>query len=535
MTVHMLSPLARVLAHTLSFNHFPLLMSCAWMVALIYIYRLCIRILAKLEGGKVKEVRGAPAPPQHYDVDTTPRLTSSHLLKEVASKDIEAARNSWSALRWHDIKLRCGPNYKRNKKKAPTDSPLLPCVGVDIFQVDSKAYSDGQVDKGVLPQAVAAAAAEPTPRASGRGEPPPLPRYLVVGLHMPNYKGNQADGPGFRHCVYLAVPPGLRKQPDPAAVMLCDFLDGAGSGHAEKDCRFYDRWKIIVRTITLDKPPSFFLGKMMDAFNATPMLWRFFGKWGRCSRSGAVAFANLDFAAGGSMKNAAFAEGLRSGFDSVVYDISWVLEARADEEMPERLLGGVTLVRPDLLAAPRLLRGHDGSFNVSTGSSVGVGVGVGIHGGGTSSMGALTVGGDSGSGMGSPMGQDGVPVVLTTFLVARSKGDVDAAACCCPEDVICVTLQAEYIGLAAVKRGQFVNAAQKFDSPLQPMASFSLAGGCVAFRCGGGSGRWFRPIEATVDGRITRLRQLFTVVDVRGAADAKSELKISRIEVSQEE
>ena len=49
---------------------------------------------------------------------------------------------------------------------------------------------------------------------------------------------------------------------------------------------------------------------------------------------------------GGRLKNSAFAEGIRSGFGLCVFDISWTIEARSDDEMPERLLSG-----PDPLIA----------------------------------------------------------------------------------------------------------------------------------------------------------------------------------------
>ena len=84
------------------------------------------------------------------------------------------------------------------------------------------------------------------------------------------------------------------------------------------------------------------------------MLWRFFGIWGNCSRRGSVVFANLDFCTGGRVKNAAFARGVKLGFQHLVFDFSWTIEAREEEEMPERLLGGVTISRLNIPALPEL-------------------------------------------------------------------------------------------------------------------------------------------------------------------------------------
>ena len=132
--------------------------------------------------------------------------------------------------------------------------------------------------------------------------------------------------------------------------------------------RFYDRFKVIARARCLDMHVGFFLRKMIDFFNGKPMLWRFFGVWGDCRRSGNVVFLNLDFCTGGRLKNAAFHEGVKGGFQNVTFDISWTLEARSDDEMPETLLGGVTIMRPQLDAVPRMVRRGD-VYALSDGSA----------------------------------------------------------------------------------------------------------------------------------------------------------------------
>jgi hypothetical protein len=98
--------------------------------------------------------------------------------------------------------------------------------------------------------------------------------------------------------------------------------------------RFYDRFKVIGRFPRRDGQQSSLLGRMLESFNGKPILWRFYGVWGSCSRQGAVAFLNLDFCTGGRLKNSAFSEGAKR-VHSWVIDIGWTLEARCDEEMPE--------------------------------------------------------------------------------------------------------------------------------------------------------------------------------------------------------
>ena len=103
---------------------------------------------------------------------------------------------------------------------------------------------------------------------------------------MPSYSGGAADGPNFRFSTYLSVPAELRDVPSAAAAMLCEFLDGASSGHTTPAGRFYDRFKVVAVLRDLDTPPGLFLRTMIDSFNGKPMLWRFFGSWGSCGRTG---------------------------------------------------------------------------------------------------------------------------------------------------------------------------------------------------------------------------------------------------------
>ena len=272
----------------------------------------------------------------------------------VPTTEFETARHAWGPLQWETIRLRVGPNYRRNKQKAFTGAPILPCVGMDFFQAERKAYAEDGRSISYMPPEIVAAASEPsgcdltTPM-----QQPVLPRFVVISTYVPQYSSSASDGPNCTFIMYLRVPVDLREQADPAVKMLCDFLDGAYTGHRDPGGEFFDRFKVIARLRHIDHKPNWFVRTMIDSFNAKPMLWRFFGVWGQCRREGRVVFIDCDMCTGGRLKNSAFFEGQRSGIGHVT-DLSWTLEARTDEEMPERLLGGATLVRPDCLGASPL-------------------------------------------------------------------------------------------------------------------------------------------------------------------------------------
>lgn len=259
---------------------------------------------------------------------------------------------AWSPATWESIRLRTGPDYSRNKRKEPTAKPLVQCVGVHLNKLPSKLFGDGKLDAAFLPAKVVTAAAEPTPPQPTPGAPPPpLPRYLVVTWHMPRYQGRSADGPTLRCSYVFAVPAGLRHDPSDGAAMLCEFLDGGASGHADATSRFYDRFKCIARLLSPDLEKvanrgakGMLVRRLSRYFNGKPMLWRFFGVWGNCVRCGAAQFINMDFCSGGAIKNAAFFEGLKYLHkERIVWELSFTLEARTDDEMPERLLGGAAI------------------------------------------------------------------------------------------------------------------------------------------------------------------------------------------------
>ena len=269
------------------------------------------------------------------------------------------ASHAWGGNYWATINLRDGPDYKHNRIKRPALAPLLPCVGLDAFRTTRKVFTDcSEAQAACLPAEVLDAA-----RSAPKGKAD-LPSFLLVSVHMPAYTGPAADGPTLKFVVYFAVPPSLADDTSGAATLLCDFLRSAASGHREPSGDFYDRFKVIARMLHQeDQATNFFLRRMIEQFNGKPMLWRFFGVWGDCCRRGGVACVNLDFCTGGRIKNAALFQAATT-LGSFVGDLSWCLESRADVEMPERLIGGATIVRIDVRSLPTLDVGPSGAVRL---------------------------------------------------------------------------------------------------------------------------------------------------------------------------
>ena len=321
-------------------------------------------ILSRIGRPTARRPPSIAAPPAR-DASRAARVTCISGLREVAREESGRARAAWSGVEWENIQLRVGPDYRKHRLKRPTTQPLLDCVGVDVFRVDQKITTNlsSSLERHAeyLPREVIAAARG--------GDPTALPSFFVVSVAMPGYSGPQPDGPGLKILFYLTTPPSLSARADPAAVLLREFLDGAASGHMKRGCKFYDRFKVIGRVLQMDGQPGLLLRSMLSKFNGTPMLWRFFGIWGNCGRAGGVAYVNLDFCTGGRLKNTAFAQGLPA-FKWAIFDMSWTIESRDNSEMPEVLLGGAAVCRPDARTATRLVWSQaDGRYRIQQDSA----------------------------------------------------------------------------------------------------------------------------------------------------------------------
>ena len=213
---------------------------------LVALYRLnkAVKLPGQAAGRSPPSAAQQPLPKTHgsappHALRSSPASTSSAPPKSVGCvAGLAAAEfgdlsvpHAWSPVDHRDIKLRVGPNYKKNKKKAPSGPALLQCVGVDLISAPRKVFSDGACDAACLPPEIAAAAAEQTPPPGSGG---PLPRFLVVTISMPKYSSGATDGPNMRWAVFHGVHPSLRDDTSPPARLLCEFLDGAVTGHADK-------------------------------------------------------------------------------------------------------------------------------------------------------------------------------------------------------------------------------------------------------------------------------------------------------------
>lgn len=104
--------------------------------------------------------------------------------------------NTWSKCDHRRFKLRVGPNYDRNKQKAPSSTPLYEVFAMDVFCTDKRI--DNVTSRMELPDT-----------SDLNYSNPHVPRIFVVQLQLPSdpppMLSTVEDGPGWSLVMYFKM------------------------------------------------------------------------------------------------------------------------------------------------------------------------------------------------------------------------------------------------------------------------------------------------------------------------------------------
>ena len=233
----------------------------------------------------------------------------------------------WTTTDASKFQVRVGPDYKKNKRKAPSGPALFQALEMDFF-VGLQRKIDNIGQQIVLPAA-----------PGGR-------RIFIVNFQCPTYPpanplwgDSKHDGEGMSMVMYFAIP----REDEVAAgssAMWREFL--------KSDSDLHDRFKLIVIIDNTDelRPPIMSKGErsMLTSWNGTPLLTRpqhrlYFHK----------DYVELD------IDIHTFSYIARRGFplvlkklEHMVLDIAFVIEGHPDNELPEQVMAGMRLCKLDL-------------------------------------------------------------------------------------------------------------------------------------------------------------------------------------------
>jgi len=302
----------------------------------------------------------------------------------------QLSQNTWCRLAGSSFRVRCGPNYKKNKMKAPSEAAFCKAVGLDLFKTEKKVnhicrflrFPDTPDDKEEDPSEVAewkddtlkvfsdppspdvlsptgstAAASDSGDMKSGK-----IPTWVVINFQIPSYEPNNPiwgatkdDGEGYSLVFYFCLKESARKAmelPDcggsSSLQLLRNFFNAPLNGFDE----FRKRLKAIPRLVNPeDADLNFATRSLVNNYNAKPFM-----TGPRCH-----SFYQQDNYLEVDVDVHRFCWPARKGayslmdqVDRMVIDMGFVVEAVADEEMPEQMLACLRISRVEVSAAKTL-------------------------------------------------------------------------------------------------------------------------------------------------------------------------------------
>jgi hypothetical protein len=234
----------------------------------------------------------------------------------------ETVINAWSRIDASVFKVRCGPNYHKNKRKEPSLGAIYDLVTMDLVSSETKFFHIAS--RTELPRPGAGA-----PNASG------LPEYLVVSFQAPMYPpgspfSSKTDGSNVAMSAFFRLADWARKAPENNAVeSFRRFV------HCFNDDPYRKRLKCIASIANPDRLGLNRVEKSLHArYDATPWMvepqYQFF--------SGTDYFEiDIDIHVFNFFSKKV-GWSVTERLDQAIMDASLVVQAEQDQDMPERVL-----------------------------------------------------------------------------------------------------------------------------------------------------------------------------------------------------
>jgi hypothetical protein len=262
-----------------------------------------------------------------------------------------APAHSWFVADAGIFNVRCGPDYKRNKKKKASGGAVMELVDMKMYRCSKKM-------KHVCSEL-------PFPDASSTA-PAPSPSsssgvfYFVLNVQVPDYApamwGGAEDGEGWSVIMYFSMSGAqhaeMMSNPQEGwAVLLRRLIEAPvddGDGKDKDAKAIHDRVKLIAKIMNVGEIDldSFTRG-LVDSHNAQPVLSR---PQHRFYKGHNYFEVDVDVHVFPFLA----LKGLHSLLDRVkdmVIDVCVCLEGHSDDELPERALGCVRISKMDLRSA----------------------------------------------------------------------------------------------------------------------------------------------------------------------------------------
>ncbi|KAL7542720.1 hypothetical protein ACHAWF_007233 [Thalassiosira exigua] len=253
-----------------------------------------------------------------------------------STDDVEAKPHTYANTDAGTFNLRVGPNYKKNKRKAPSGPALYDLVSLDFLYADAPLKN--ATDKFRVPDIPGI-----TDVSTGHAHIPPV---LIVNTWLPGeepamFAKGGGEGETYSIPMVFALSEDTLKQlkdldiASPGVKLLSEWCK-----RAEKEPDFRGRFKCMgmIEDIESTGVPKFIQG-----YNGKPALVTKSGTFRR--------YANyIEFTINVNLWAFLARKGLFTitpTFPDFVFNVGFTIEGRKDEELPEVLLGGCRLMNLD--------------------------------------------------------------------------------------------------------------------------------------------------------------------------------------------
>ena len=278
-----------------------------------------------------------------------PPAGSSFTKITACSQDGNAAACSWGEIDPTTFHIR-SKDYMRTKVKEPASGAIYRIIGVDMYSFDTKLSHIAQhVELPTPPTLGPGAQALPADKQ--------LPPLLIINLQLPTYAPSvfgSTDGPGYSLVYYFALPEGWEPEMvgNEAALDLAQRFFHNGMEFDGQSSR--DRFKLLPRVANVEEwgvkgPLSGAELRLLRSYNGKPLLTRPQHRF-YTSAKGQYVEIDIDVHCYAYIARRAFF-GYLTRLAPVIFENAFVLQGNRPEELPEVVLGAVTVYKVDFTKA----------------------------------------------------------------------------------------------------------------------------------------------------------------------------------------
>lgn len=265
--------------------------------------------------------------------------------------ELDSQSHLWTHCSASTFHTRTGPNYFKNKKKAPSGNALMELVGTDLVRTPAR------IDK------IGSKIRIPEEFFSVNTNEPGVPPLFIVNAQVPSefptslsglFGSEITDGPGWSIVYYFRMSQETSdsianlENASAAIKLFVDYCKSAPEMDSDPKSPWKGRFKAMYRCENMD---DFGLPSFITSYNAKPVL---INRTGVLSRGENFIEMDINLHKFSSIAKKGL-QVLIPYFEKMIVTGGFCIESVDDEEMPEQLFGIGTCIRANYRIAPDIV------------------------------------------------------------------------------------------------------------------------------------------------------------------------------------